>query len=91
MLFNFDNEIMSKHFGYYRSLSIKGCSARFFPNPNDVKAGETITTTHLSDVLKQNSATTHAHMLVLASFLMKKQRIITGGGTILQNMDDCAK
>ena len=31
--FEFDNEIVSGHFGNYWSLSIKGYSARFFPNP----------------------------------------------------------
>ena len=35
--FEFDNEIMPEHFGNYWSLSIKGCSAWFFPNPHNME------------------------------------------------------
>ena len=38
LFFGFDNEIILEHFGNSRSLLIKGCSARFFVNPNDVEA-----------------------------------------------------
>ena len=38
--FEFDNEIMSEHFGNSRSLSIEWCSARFFPNPNNTELKE---------------------------------------------------
>ena len=34
--FEFDNEIMSEHFGNYWSLSIEGCSAQFFPNTKNI-------------------------------------------------------
>ena len=35
--FEFDNEIMPEHFGNSHSLSIEGCCARFFPNPNNME------------------------------------------------------
>ena len=34
--FEFDNEIMSEHFGIAQSLSIERYSAWFFPNPNNI-------------------------------------------------------
>ena len=34
--FEFDNEIMSEHFGIAQSLSIEGYSAWFFLNPNNI-------------------------------------------------------
>ena len=42
-------------------------------------------------MLKQNAATTHAHMLVLAQCLMKNQNVLTEGGAIFENTYGCAK
>ena len=40
---------------------------------------------------RKNSATTHAHMLVLDQFLMEKQNKLIEGGTIFDNTYGCAK
>ena len=48
--FGFDNEIMSEHFVNYWSLFIEGCSARFFPNTNNMEVNKkTHFHSHLSD------------------------------------------
>ena len=47
--FEFDNEIMSEHFGIAQSLSIEGYSAWFLPNPNNM------------EVNKKNAAHFHSH------------------------------
>ena len=56
--FDFDNEIMSEHFGNYRSLSIEGCRAQFFPNPNNMKVNKKTSAihfhSHLFDASKKN-------------------------------------
>ena len=38
--FEFENEIMSEHFGNYWSLSIKIFSARLFPNPKNIEVNK---------------------------------------------------
>ena len=51
-------EIMSEHFGNYRSLSIEGCRAQFFPNPNNMKVNKKTSAihfhSHLFDASKKN-------------------------------------
>ena len=42
---------ISEHFGNYRSLSIKGCSAQFYPNTNNM------------EVKKKKSTSTHTYMI----------------------------
>ena len=46
---------------------------------------------HFYGELKQNSATTHSHMLVLAQFLMENKYVLTEGDTIFNNTDGCSK
>ena len=77
--FKFDNEIISEHFGNSWSLSFEVFSAQFFPNPKNMKVKKNKKATHFhshfSNVSKQNSATSHARMLVLDKCLM-------GGGGV---------
>ena len=89
--FEFDNEIMSKHFGNSLSLSIKGFSDRFFPNPNNMEVNKkpmaTHFNSHLSDGPKKYPETTHTHMLVLDQCLMDKKIVLIEVGNIFDNTD----
>ena len=52
LLFEFDNEIMSEHFGNSWSLSIKGFSAQVFSNPKNMEVNKKTAThfhSHFSD------------------------------------------
>ena len=84
---------MSEHFGNYWSISIEGCSARFFPNPKNMEVNKkTYFHAHFSYGYRQNVSTTHVHMLVLVQYLMGGEGgVLIEGFTIFDNIDGCAK
>jgi hypothetical protein len=100
LAFEFNDEIMSEGFGNSRSLSMEGCSVRFFPKEAIELYGETGAFdasktemnfhSHFSDGKMQNAATTNRHMEVLINQL-SNEGVMMQGGRILDNTDGCAK
>ena len=88
--FEFNNEIMSQHFGNSLSLSIEGASVRFFKKKdidsyqNDksivVEQEESVMHfhSHLSDNALQNAATTYHHMKILIKHLLEVGNLLVG-------------
>ena len=77
--FEFDNEIVSEHFVNYCSLSIKGCSAQFFPNPKIWKWGgefNTLSLTLLWWIKEKCINNTHAHVSFGSVFDRKKMYLL---------------
>ena len=89
--FEFDNEIISEHFGKSWSLSIEGWSAWFFPNPNNMKAKkrDTISLTLIWWIKEKCGNNTYTH----ASFgsVFDGKNLLIEGGTIFDNTDGHAK
>ena len=90
--FEFDNEIMSEHFGNYWSLSIEGCSARFLPNPNNTevkKPQHTLIHTSMMDQSKKKQQ--QMRNVSFGSLFDEKKNVPIEGGTIFDNTDVSTK
>ena len=99
---NSHKKILSQHFGDSRDMSMEGSSARTF-KAEDIKlfqegllselSSDDATMdfhSHFSDDNLQNAASTHCHMRVLITHLMKNGRLLKGH-TMFDNTDGCAK
>ena len=95
-------EIQSDHFGYVPSCSIEGVCV-WSPLTNSVHEfnqglidkDQIVRTmqfhSHLSDRLKQDASTTHAHMICLLNKMAEKGEIQARKTTILEHSDGCSK
>ena len=85
--FELNQEIQSEHFGNSRTLSIEGCSCRYMKD--DVCYMEMHS--HFSDDKRQDSRTTHRHMLKLFDQLTQQSTISPKNSLWIEDTDGAAK
>ena len=69
---NFNLEIQSEYFGNGRSISIKGCMINIVDQDMN---GYMEFHSHFSDDSRQDSSTTHAHMISMLTELRKNNQL----------------
>ena len=80
----FNEEIQSTHFGQGVTLSIEGYFLEFKTSSGTVKAQ---VHPHMSDKSKQDTACTHARLIVLVEILIEPKMILPGKSTIWDDTD----